>query len=104
MELLAAHNRDDRCANANYICHNLKSYLTSLSLHAFAGSVPPLPAVATQFISYHDPGGASTMTQLEALTLEMINNHESSDKLLGVEAWDQQFARARKLAAGERRL
>lgn len=52
---------------------------------AMYGSVPPIPAAATELISYHDPGGASTATALELLTLETINNHEASDKAYAAE-------------------
>ena len=60
---------------------------------AMIGSVPPLPGRATEMLSYHDPGGASTLTELEALTLKMINNHEASDKLKTRETRDQAFDR-----------
>ena len=59
------------------------------------GSVPPLPAAATSLLSYHDPGGASTETELERLTLMMINNHESADKNYAAEDRAQRNARGR---------
>ena len=58
------------------------------------GSVPPVPASATELISYHDPGGASTSTELELLTLKMINNHEAADKFYHSEDRAQRNKRA----------
>jgi hypothetical protein len=57
---------------------------------AMIGCVPPLPAQATAMLTYHDPGGAATKTDLEMLTLKMINNHESSSKSWAIESRDQQ--------------
>jgi len=60
---------------------------------AMIGSVPPLPGEVTAMLSYHDPGGAATKTELEMLTLKMINNHEAQDKAWSVQARDQQYGR-----------
>ena len=65
---------------------------------AMIGSVPPIPAAATELLSYHDPGGAATATQLELLTLQMINNHESSDKFYAAEDRAQRNDRADALS------
>jgi hypothetical protein len=60
------------------------------------GSVPPLPSAAANLLSYHDPGGAATETELERLTLMMINNHESADKAYAAEDRAQRNARGRQ--------
>lgn len=65
-------------------------YSTLAMESAMIGSVPPIPAHAAELLSYHDPGGAATMTSLERLTLKMINNHEASDKAWGAEDRAQQ--------------
>ena len=56
---------------------------------ARVGSVPPIPAAATELLSYHDPGGAATMSELERLTLTMVNNHDADGKLAHQETRDQ---------------
>lgn len=53
------------------------------------GAVPPLPAEATKLLSYADPGGAATMTELERLTLKMINNHDADEKAFHSMSRDQ---------------
>ena len=53
------------------------------------GAVPPLPAAAIKVLSYADPGGAATMTELERLTLKMINNHDADEKAFHSMSRDQ---------------
>lgn len=53
------------------------------------GSVPPIPREATELLSYADPGGAATETELERLTLTMINNHDADGKAFSSMSRDQ---------------
>lgn len=69
---------------ANYHRHAAEYGRTAHEASAI-GCVPPLPAKITKMLSYHDPGGAATKTHLEALTLNMINNHDANDKAWAAE-------------------
>ena len=83
----------DGCPRPAFFNTHAADYSRSAYEASHIGEVPPIPAVATQVLSYADPGGAATMTELERLTLKMINNHEASDKLFAAESRDQTHRR-----------